>query len=92
MNIDYQDLVKLDHACLACQTNNLTGKQILPGPEMRSKGIRTLNATKCDSCGDIRLYATCSSPEIRAEVRGELDFISAMLTEAICEELPDVQH
>jgi hypothetical protein len=82
----------LDTPCFSCQTNYLTQSIIAPTDDLARRGLVSICATKCEACGDVRLYSELSSGAPRLELRAELDEMAAVLTEVACDALSDRRH
>ena len=82
----------LDTPCFSCQTNCLTQSIIVPTDDLARRGLVSICATKCEACGDVRLYPELSDSATRLELRAELDEIAALLTEVACDALSAPRH
>jgi hypothetical protein len=92
MIADLNVLAELAQPCPACANKSLCGKEITPNSELAQRGLVSLSATRCYACGDVRLFGRYSGTADRLELRDELDYLAAMLTEVACEDLSDVLH
>lgn len=92
MIVDLNMLSEVSDPCPACQEQSLCGKKITPNKRLALSGLTSLSATRCYACGDVRLYGTYADNADRAELRGELDFLSAMLSEVAIEEISSGRH
>ncbi len=82
----------LDTPRLSCQTHYLTQSIIVPTDDLARRGLVSICATKCEACGDVRLYSELTDTAPRLELRAELDEIAAVLTEVACDALAANRH
>ncbi len=82
----------LDTPCFSCQTKTLTHAIVVPNDDLARRGLVSICATKCEACGDVRLYPELSDGATRLELRAELDEIAALLTEVACDALSAPRH
>ncbi len=87
-----RDTDKTPHLCLACQTESATCISFEPISELAPPQLESIHGTRCDACGDVRLYQLLKDGTTDAEIRSELDILAGILTEACSEDLYRGRH
>jgi len=68
--------------CLACQTDSASRVIFEPISDLAPPQLESIHGTRCDACGDVRLYQLLKDGTTDAEIRSELDILAGILTEA----------
>jgi hypothetical protein len=63
-----------------------------PISDLAPARLESIYGTRCDACGDVRLYQLLNDGTTDAEIRSELDIPAKILTAACSEELSNVRH
>ncbi len=78
--------------CYACQTKAVTLVSIEPISKLALPQLESIHGTRCDACGDVRLYQFLQDGTTDADIRAELDELACYLTEACSEDLSRGRH
>ena len=71
--------------CYACQTESATRVSFEPISELAPPELERIHGTRCDACGDVRLYQLLKNGTTDAEIRSELDVCGAVPTIGIAD-------
>jgi len=80
------------HHCYACETKSATRISFAPISELAPPQLEGIHGTRCDACGDVRLYQLLKDGTTDAAICAELDELAWILTEACCEGLSHARH
>ena len=80
------------HHCYACETKSATRISFAPISELAPPQLKSTHGTRCDACGDVRLYQTLKDGTVEAAIRAELDELAWILTETCSEGLSHGRH
>ena len=78
--------------CLACETISATRVEFAPVSALAPCQIKRIHGTRCDACGDVRLYQDRNDGSTDPEVREELDILARILTDACSEAASHERH
>ncbi len=78
--------------CYACETKSATRISFAPISELAPSELKSIHGTRCDACGDVRLYQLLKDGTVDAAIRAELDELACILTEACAEGLSHDRH
>ncbi len=82
---------KLRH-CYACRTEAATNVSFEPSSNLTPAKLVNIYGTRCDACGDVRLFQLLNDGTTDPAIREELDVLAMMLTEACLEEIDRAQR
>ena len=82
-----REFVCLERPCPTCQQQSLHGARIRPDKSLLDRGLALIDATRCFSCGDVRLIGCFDDKTDKHEIRGELDCLAMLLSEVAEDEL-----
>ena len=86
MSFDVEAFSGHAQLCACCRTENLYLKNIAAAPVLARRGLESVQASRCFSCGDVRLVGTYWDDTERLDLRGDLDYIALVMTEIAAEE------
>ena len=72
--------------CACCRTENLYVKSIVAASDLARRGLESVQASRCFSCGDVRLVGTYWNDTERLDLRGDLDYLALVMTEIAVED------
>ena len=78
--------------CYACETKSATRISFEPISELAPSQLESIHGTRCDACGDVRLYQLLKDGTVEAAIRAELDELAWILTETCSEGLSHGRH
>ena len=78
--------------CHACQTESALRIIFEPISDLAPPQLESIHGTRCDTCGDVRLYQLLKDGTTDAEIRSELDILAGILTEACSEDIYRGRH
>lgn len=78
--------------CYACQTDSAALVVFEPISDLAPPQLESIHGTRCDACGDVRLYQSLKDGTTDAEIRSELDILAKILTEACSEVVSRERH
>ncbi len=78
--------------CYACQTQSATNVCVDPIADLAPENLLYIHGTRCDACGDVRLYQLLKDDTTDSAIREELDVLAMMLTKVFQEGLSDERH
>jgi hypothetical protein len=78
--------------CLACETESATRVNFSPISDLAPPQIDRIHGTRCDACGDVRLYQILKDGTTDVAIRSELDILAEILTGAHYEVVSRGRH
>ena len=78
--------------CLACETESAIRIIFELIFELALRQLERIHGTRCDACGDVRLYQLLKDGTTDAEIRSELGVLASILTEACSEAVVRGRH
>ena len=87
-----RDVDEEPRLCFACQTESATRVVFEPISDLAPPQLQSIHGTRCDACGDVRLYQLLKDGTTDAEIREELDVLAAILTDACSEDVYRGRH
>ncbi len=87
-----RDVDEQPRHCFACQTESATRVVFEPISDLAPPQLQSIHGTRCDACGDVRLYQLLKDGTTDADIRADLDVLAKILTEACSEVLPSGRH
>lgn len=78
--------------CHSCRTNSAALVRIEDVDELALDSIESVHGTRCDACGDVRLYQVLKDGTTDPDIRTYLDDLALLLTAACYQEASRERH
>ena len=69
-----------------CRTENLYTENIVVAPDLARRGLASVQAFRCLGCGDVRLIGTYWNDAEGLDLRENLDYLAAVMSEIAAED------